>query len=138
MGYRVIAIDTANKLDTCSQLGAEFCIDCKAPDMWDRVKAITGGGCHGVLCFAGQLESFETAITLAGKRSVVVCVALPSGSFAIPIFDIVMKCITIKGSLVGTRADMEEALDFAARGKVSCHTKTTTLVGISTLIPLYF
>ena len=31
-------------------------------------------------------------------------------------FDIVLKRITIRGSIVGTRKDMEEALSFASRG----------------------
>ena len=138
MGYRVVAIDSANKLDICSNLGAEFCIDTKANDLADRVVAMTGGGCHGVVCLAGQLEAFETSIALARKKGVIVCVALPSGSFATPIFDITMKCLSIKGSLVGTRADMQEAFDFVARGKVHCHTKTTSFTGISTLNFVYY
>lgn len=31
---------------------------------------------------------------------------------------VVLRGLTIKGSLVGTREDLKEALDFAARGKV--------------------
>jgi propanol-preferring alcohol dehydrogenase len=31
---------------------------------------------------------------------------------------LVLRGITLKGSLVGTREDLREALDFAARGKV--------------------
>ena len=111
-----------------------MCIDTKDPDLVNRVIAMTGGGCHGVVCLAGQLEAFETSIALARKKGVIVCVALPSGSFATPIFDLTMKCLTIKGSLVGTRADMQEAFEFAARGKVHCHIKTTAFAAISTIL----
>ena len=43
---------------------------------------------------------------------------LPPGEFPAPIFDIVLKGLTIRGSIVGTRADMREALDFYARGLI--------------------
>ena len=45
-------------------------------------------------------------------------VGLPPGDFPAPIFDVVLKRITIRGSIVGTRQDLAEALAFAAEGKV--------------------
>jgi alcohol dehydrogenase, propanol-preferring len=38
--------------------------------------------------------------------------------FPVPLFDVVANCITIRGSFVGTRQDMAEALAFAASGSV--------------------
>jgi len=43
---------------------------------------------------------------------------LPPGEFPISIFDVVLSGYTIRGSIVGTRLDMEEALAFAAEGRV--------------------
>lgn len=43
---------------------------------------------------------------------------LPPGDFPTPIFEVVLKAISITGSIVGTRADLQEALDFAAEGLV--------------------
>jgi propanol-preferring alcohol dehydrogenase len=40
---------------------------------------------------------------------------------SLPVFDTVLKRITIRGSIVGTRQDLEEAIEFAAEGKVSSH-----------------
>ena len=42
----------------------------------------------------------------------------PPGDFPAPIFDVVLKRLTIRGSIVGTRKDLQEALQFAAEGKV--------------------
>ena len=39
---------------------------------------------------------------------------LPPGDFPVSIFDVVLKRLTIRGSIVGTRKDMQEALQFAA------------------------
>ena len=47
------------------------------------------------------------------KRGTCVLVGLPPGEFPVPLFDVVANCITIRGSFVGTRQDMAEALAFA-------------------------
>ena len=57
------------------------------------------------------------------RRGTVVLVGLPPGSFTAPIFDVVLKRLTIRGSIVGSRADLAEALQFGAEGKV--HTTFT-------------
>ena len=53
------------------------------------------------------LRNFRAFIVLA-------LVALPPGEFPVPLFDVVANCITIRGSFVGTSAEMAEALAFAA------------------------
>ena len=54
-------------------------------------------------------------------------VGLPPGSFALPIFDVVLKRITVRGSIVGTRQDLAEALMFAAEGKVRAQVESRGL-----------
>jgi propanol-preferring alcohol dehydrogenase len=46
---------------------------------------------------------------------------LPPGEFSTPIFDVVLKRITLRGSIVGTRKDLAEAIEFAVEGKVKAH-----------------
>ena len=58
-------------------------------------------------------------------------VGLPPGDFPTPIFDVVLKRLTIRGSIVGTRKDLEEALDFAARGCVRAAIETQPLEAIN-------
>ena len=48
-------------------------------------------------------------------------VGLPPGDFPLPIFDIVLQGITVRGSIVGTRNDLAESLAFAGEGKVASH-----------------
>lgn len=43
---------------------------------------------------------------------------LPPGDFPLPIFDVVLNRLTVRGSIVGTRKDLHESLQFAAEGKV--------------------
>jgi propanol-preferring alcohol dehydrogenase len=43
---------------------------------------------------------------------------LPPGHFLLPIFATVLNGITVRGSIVGTRRDLQESLEFAADGRV--------------------
>ena len=58
---------------------------------------------------------------------------LPPGDFPVSIFDVVLKRLTIRGSIVGTRKDMQEALQFAADGKVKAIIETQPLEEINSV-----
>jgi D-arabinose 1-dehydrogenase-like Zn-dependent alcohol dehydrogenase len=44
-----------------------------------------------------------------------------AGNFPTLIFDVVLKRITLRGSIVSTGKDLVEAIEFAAEGKVRAH-----------------
>lgn len=122
MGLRVIALDVAeDKLALARQLGAALAIDARDPDAAARVVEATHGGAHGVLVTAVSPKAFAQALHLVRRRGTVSLVGLPPGDFATPIFDVVLKRITIRGSIVGTRKDLSEALELAASGQVRPH-----------------
>jgi hypothetical protein len=58
---------------------------------------------------------------------------LPPVEFPVPLFDVVASCITIRGSFVGTRQDMVEALAIAADGKVKADIELQPLSAINKL-----
>jgi propanol-preferring alcohol dehydrogenase len=58
-------------------------------------------------------------------------VGLPPGDFPTPIFDVVLKRVTIRGSIVGTRKDLAEALEFALAGKVAATVKVVPLEDVN-------
>ena len=68
------------------------------------------------------------AIARGGTMSIV---GLPPGNFELPIFETVLHRKTIRGSIVGTRQDLAEALAFAADGKVQSHYSTDRLDNIN-------
>ena len=119
MGLHVCAVDIDDgKLAHATRLGAELVINAKTQDPVAILKKETGGGAHGVLVTAPSLPAFKQGIAMTRKRGTCVLVGLPPGDFPVPLFDVVANCITIRGSFVGTRQDMAEALSFAAEGKV--------------------
>ena len=119
------------KLDHAKRLGADVVINAKAGDPAAAVKKETGGGAHGVLITAPSLSAFNQGVGMTRKRGTCVLVGLPPGEFPVPLFDVVANCITIRGSFVGTRQDMAEALGFAAEGKVKADIELQPLSSIN-------
>jgi len=87
-----------------------------------------------VLITAPSLGAFKQGIGMARKRGTCVLVGLPPGDFPVPLFDVVANCITIRGSFVGTREDMAEALAFAAQGKVHADIELQPLSAINSVL----
>jgi propanol-preferring alcohol dehydrogenase len=132
MGLLVCAIDIDDgKLAHAKRLGADLAINAKACDPTATLKKETGGGAHGVLITAPSLIAFRQGVGMTRKRGTCVLVGLPPGEFPVPLFDVVANCITIRGSFVGTRQDMVEALDFAVDGKVKADIELQPLSSIN-------
>jgi propanol-preferring alcohol dehydrogenase len=132
MGLLVCAIDIdAGKLAHATRLGADFVINAKTGDPAAAVKKATGGGAHGVLITAPSLIAFKQGVGMTRKRGTCVLVGLPPGEFPVPLFDVVANCITIRGSFVGSRQDMAEALAFAVGGKVKADIELQPLSSIN-------
>ena len=117
-----------NKIHLCSIVNA------KAGDPVAAVKKGTGGGAHGVLITAPSLGAFKQGVGMTRKRGTCVLNGLPPGEFPTPLFDVVANCITIRGSFVGTREDMAEALAFAAEGKVKADIEVQPLSAINEIL----
>ena len=132
MGLHVCAVDIDDgKLAHAKRLGADLVVNATAGDPAAAVKKETGGGAHGVLITAPSLGAFKQGIGMTRKRGTCVLVGLPPGEFPVPLFDVVANCITIRGSFVGTRQDMAEALAFAAEGKVKADFELQPLSAIN-------
>ena len=133
MGLRVCAIDVDDgKLEHAKRLGAELLVNVKTdPDAVATMRRATNGGAHGVLITAPSLAAFTQGVAMTRKRGTCALVGLPPGAFPLPLFDVVANCISIVGSFVGTRQDMAEALDFAARGKVKADIELQPLSAIN-------
>jgi propanol-preferring alcohol dehydrogenase len=132
MGLHIAAVDVgAEKLALATSLGADIAVDARSPNAVDQVVKATGGGAHGVLVTAVSLGAFNQAIQMARRRGTVSLVGLPPGEFPTPVFDVVLKRITLRGSIVGTRNDLAEAIAFAAAGKVQAHVHRARLEDIN-------
>jgi propanol-preferring alcohol dehydrogenase len=131
MGLNVIAIDTGTeKLKLAKDLGASFCLDFKSDDVVARVLAETGG-VHASICTAVSKSGFEQSYQVIRRGGKCVLVGLPAEDMPLPIFDTVLNGVSVVGSIVDTRKDLVECLDFAARGKVKAITIEKSLEDIN-------
>ena len=132
MGLRVVALDvTEEKLALARASGADVTVNARAPDAVAQVVKQTGGGAHGVLVTAPSPPAFTQAIHMVRRKGTIALVGLPPGDFPTPINDVVLGRITIRGSIVGGRQDLAEAIAFAAEGKVHAHTHEMKLEDIN-------
>lgn len=131
MGLHVLAVDVADdKLNLAKKLGADMAVNGKNPDEVMNARKETGG-VHGVLVTAVSPVAFRQALDLLRRKGTLVMNGLPPGSFDLPIFETVLNRYTVRGSIVGTRKDLQEAIDFAMEGKVTTTVKSAPLEDIN-------
>ena len=131
MGLNVAAVDIDDgKLALAERLGATVTVNAMKTDPAAYLKK-TIGGAHGALVTAVSPKAFDQAQNMLRRGGTLVLNGLPPGDFPLPIFSTVLNGITIRGSIVGTRSDLQEALDFAAEGKVKATVATDTLDNIN-------
>ena len=129
MGLNVAAVDIDDaKLDLARQLGATVTVNAKtSQDPAAEIKKQTSGGAQGVLVTAVSPIAFRQALGMVSRGGTVALNGLPPGDFPLSIFDMVLNGVTVRGSIVGTRLDLQESLDFAAEGKVKATISTARL-----------
>lgn len=131
MGLNVVAVDIDDaKLALAERLGADLTVNARNVDPAAFIKKEVGGT-HGALVTAVSPIAFQQALGMVRRGGTVALNGLPPGDFPLSIFDTVLNGITVRGSIVGTRLDLQEALDFAVEGKVHATVTTDTLENIN-------
>ena len=107
-----------SKLALATKHGAEVVVNAATEaDPAGRLQELTGG-VHGALVTAVNAHAFPQAVGALRRGGTVSLVGLPPDQFPLDIFTTVLFGLTVRGSIVGTRKDMTEALDFYARGLI--------------------
>jgi len=133
MGLHVIAVDVADdKLRLARELGAEVAINAATDDPVAEVARL--GGAEGVLVTAVSNSAFTQGVGMLAPGGTMSLVGLPPGDFALNIFDVVLNRKTIRGSIVGTRADLAESLAFAAEGNVATRYSLDRLDNVNAIL----
>ena len=138
MGMRIIAVDLgAEKKQHCLDLGAEYFVNATESNVIEQIVGFTNGGPHGVVHVATATKPVSDSILYVRKRGTVVVVGLPRN----PVLDInimilVAKAITLKGSILGNRKDMDEAIEFFARGVINVPVKVMGLSDVPEILKM--
>jgi len=126
-GATVVAVDISDeKLELAKQLGADHVVNALTEDPVAAIQAL--GGAHAAISVAVAPKAFEQAFSSLRRGGTLVFVALPADNFvSLPIFETVLKGITILGSIVGTRKDLAEVYAIHAQGRTQVIRETRKL-----------
>ncbi|MES2169238.1 MAG: alcohol dehydrogenase AdhP [Actinomycetota bacterium] len=134
MGGSVIAVDVeAEKLELARDLGAQHTLNAAEVDPVAAIQAL--GGADVAVVLAASSKVFEQAFASLRRGGRLICVALPAkGEMNIPIFETVLKGISIIGSIVGTRQDLAEVFELHAEGKTRVIGESRHIEDVNTAI----
>ncbi|MCR2763605.1 alcohol dehydrogenase AdhP [Microbacterium sp. zg.B48] len=127
VGAKVIAVDvTEEKLELATELGADFVVNARREDPVQAIRNL--GGADAAIILAVAPAVFGQAFDALNRGGRLVLVSLPAeGTLTVPIFDTVLKGISIIGSIVGTRQDLAEVFALHAAGRTRVITETREL-----------
>lgn len=140
MGLRPIGIDLSDeKCELALKSGAEYAFNsAKDPKFIEKIIEVTNGGVHAVVNTSVHPSVAEQGMDMLRRGGRQVLVGLPAkdkhgkDDFKVSIFWSVLLERELAGSIVGTRQDLAEALEYAAEGKVKSEvTKVVKLEEVS-------
>lgn len=144
MGLKVLGVDAADgplalakSLDT----GAEI-VDARsetAEAVIERIGTADGTtasnrGLDAVIILPEAQVSFDYGMKLLRNHAVCVAVSIPPAGWHVSAVDLVFRDITVKGSILGSKAVLDEAVAFAAEHGVKPVTKTFPLAKLNELV----
>ncbi|ADU08023.1 Alcohol dehydrogenase GroES domain protein [Micromonospora sp. L5] len=130
-GAETIAVDvTTEKLELATSLGAAHTVDAATTDPVERITAL--GGVDVAIVLAASPRVIEQAHRSLRRGGRLVLVSLPAdNAITLPVFETVLKGITVLGSIVGTRADLAEVFALHAAGRTRVVYETRKLDDIN-------
>ena len=114
----LVADIAADKREAALAAGAAQAFDPSDPQVRRAIMAATGG-VFAACDFVGSEKSLQFATGVLGRGGKVVVTGLLGGNFSIAAAMIVIKAITIEGTLTGTLAEARELIDLAKSGKLA-------------------
>ncbi|KAI1691100.1 zinc-binding dehydrogenase domain-containing protein [Ditylenchus destructor] len=131
MGLNVAAVDVDDaKLALARRLGAQVTVNARTTDPAAFLKKEIGGA-HGAWSPRFSPKAFEQALGMVRRGGTVSLNGLPPGKFPLDIFGMVLNGVTVRGSIVGTRLDLQESLQFAAEARLPPRSATDRLENVN-------
>ena len=128
----VIAVDASESArELARALGAEAVV--AGSEHVDEVRELTGGGCHVVLDFVGELGAEAHSIQMLRQGGTHIVVGY-GGTTRVPTIDIIFSELSIVGSLVGSYTDLDELMKLNEEGKVRLHAQRYRLEDVNQAI----
>ena len=129
-GTTTVAVDVEDaKLDLAKQLGADHVVDARG----DQATALAElGGVDVAVVTVPSPSAMRAAHAALNPNGRLVLVGLPADNrLELPVFETVLKGISVIGSLVGTRNDLADCFALHAQGRTRVVTETRRLEDVN-------
>ena len=132
MGLSVAAVDTSErKLEIARELGAELALPAEEAGRTLQKKY---GGLDGAIVLTANVRAIQEAFRCLKRTGTLVLVGLTNDRLELPVLDTVLKGITVRGSYLGTRQDLEEVFRLAEAAGLRPHVQTHALEEVPALM----
>lgn len=116
----ILACDVdAAKLERAKAQGAAAAVDTRNADALDQLKAISQGAIAGALDFVGMPVTANLGIAALAKGGHYVLCGLYGGEITLPLPPIAQRGISVRGSYVGSLAELRAVVALAQSGKLT-------------------
>ena len=120
MGHERIAavdIDPA-KFAAAREVGAAATVDSREADAAKQLQAIAGGPLYGAIDLVNSTATAGLALACLRKGGRLILVGLYGGEIPLSLVAVVQRALTIRGSNVGTVAELKDVVELARTGKL--------------------
>lgn len=116
---RIIAVDIdESKFAAAKEEGAAATVKADAPDAAKQLQQVAGGMLFGAIDLVNNTASATLALSGIRKGGKVILVGLYGGEIPLSLVSVVQRALTIRGSNVGTVAELKEVVKLAREGKL--------------------
>jgi propanol-preferring alcohol dehydrogenase len=121
-GLRVAVVDTSEaKLEMAREAGAELTA---SGETAGRTLLKQWGGVDAAIVLTGSAAAIPQAFKAVKRLGTLVLVGMSVSQYKLPLVDTVLKGIQIRGSYLGTRADLESVFGLTRSGALRAHVET--------------
>ncbi len=125
MGLRVSAVDVnESKLEMARALGADLALPAETAG---RTLLKQWGGADAAVVLTGSPAAVQQAFRSLKRTGTLITSGLSTNQYELPLVDTVLKGITIRGSYLGTRQDLDAVFRLAALGVGRAHVERHAL-----------
>ena len=133
MGATVYALDVSeSKLALARELGAVHALLATEADSLKQLRKT--GGMHAAVVTSASPAAYAAALRVLRPMGTLCVVGLPAEPLQFQALALVSSEAHVVGSAVGTRQDLREVLDLAARGLVRCRVKVSPLARVNEVL----
>ncbi len=131
-GLSVAAVDPSEaKLEAARAMGADLALPSADAGRTLQKKY---GGLDGAIVLTASIPAVHEAFRCLKRGGVLVLVGLTNDRFELPVLDVILKGITLRGSYLGTREDLETVFRLAENGGIRPHVETHAIEAVPALL----